>query len=129
MSTNIKLITLAATLIVLNGCATMTSGQSQALSVDTGKDCGAKCTLTNDKGIWHVTSTPEIVNIDRDFGDLTVSCHKAGKIGKTTVSSSPNAATLGNIILPGALVATAIDVASGSAFEYPEQIEVKLAAK
>lgn len=126
MINKIILTTLVVGTLTLNGCATITSGQTQSLNVDTGQDTCAKCVLANDRGTWHVDSTPATVLVSRDIGDLTVKCNKDGKTGNAVIPSSANANALGNVILPGALLAAAIDVASGSAFDYPEEISIQL---
>lgn len=129
MNSTFVLSALTASLLSLSGCATIIKGQSQEISIDTGNECDARCTLNNDKGTWHVDSTPAKVSVSRDAGDLTVSCQNAKKYGQKIVSSSATPELLGNAVLPGSVLTTAIDVASGSAFDYPEKIEVKLDSK
>ena len=122
--TNYALLILTS--VLLSGCASMTTGQTQAVKVDTGSDCGSKCTLKNDKGIWTAPSTATPVSISRSAEDLTVSCEHGEKSGSTTVKSSLDGMVFGNILMPGGLVATAIDCQNGSAYAYPETIKVAM---
>jgi hypothetical protein len=119
-----------AVLAGLTGCASIVGGWSETLSISTTSDganvAGAQCDLSNSKGTWHLT-TPGPVTIRRSFDDLSIRCaydRYASNIGH--VPSSPRALVFGNILLPGSLVATAVDIGSGSAFDYPSPIVVKL---
>src|SRR5690349_4200782 len=62
------------------GCATITTGQNQSVSVETRHKgtavAGAACKLANDKGTWFVT-TPGSVTVNRAYGDLAVNCTHA----------------------------------------------------
>ncbi len=116
--------------IGLAGCASVVGGFTETLSISTISDgadvAGAQCDLTNSRGTWHVT-TPGPVTIRRSFEDLKIHCaydKYASNIGH--VPSSTRALVFGNILLPGSLVATAVDIGSGSAFDYPSPIIVKL---
>lgn len=109
----------------LFGCASVTSGHNQSVSVDTGKEQGAMCSLTNDKGTWHVPTTPGSVTVHRAYGDLTVNCKKDDKVGATTVTSSTKGLAFGNIIM-GGVVGAAVDVGTGAAYDYPTTISVAL---
>jgi hypothetical protein len=124
--TILKLPLAGASMLLLCGCASLTTGQNQSVSVDTGNEAGATCTLTNDKGTWHVPSTPSSVVVNRAYGDLKVSCRKGNQFGETTVASSTKGMAFGNI-LAGGLVGAAVDCGTGSAYDYPNQITVPLA--
>jgi len=113
----------------LTGCASVVNGHNQSLSVVTkskGDDVkGANCSLTNDKGVWYVT-TPGSVSVHRSYGDLTVSCKLAGlPDGAVAVKSSTTAAVFGNILIGGGIGA-GIDVATGAAYNYPNAIPVDM---
>ena len=117
-------------LIGLSGCATIFGGFSETVAIQTMSDgadvAGAQCELSNSKGTWHVT-TPGPVSIRRSHDDLDIHCaydRFASNLGH--VPSSTRALVYGNILLPGTLVATAVDVVGGSAFDYPPLIIVKL---
>jgi hypothetical protein len=67
----------------LSGCASIVSGTTQVISVDTSMAgqpvAGAKCTLTNSKGTFYAT-TPGTVPVHRDYGDLVVACAKDARL-------------------------------------------------
>ena len=102
----------------LTGCASIVSGTSQVVSVETmqksGPVAGASCKLQNDKGVYYVT-TPGTVTVHRAYGDMTVKCEKPGHpVGMATVKSSTKAMMAGNIIF-GGVIGAGVDAASGAA--------------
>src|SRR5690349_13804844 len=107
---------LAATAMLTGvaGCASVMSGTSQTLTLDTIPS-GADCSLTR-KGlvIGRVNPTPGAVYVQRTHDDITVSCTKEGyQTGSFLNRSGLEAATFGNVIL-GGLVGVFIDAASGA---------------
>ena len=111
------------------GCATITTGQNQSVSVETKHKgtavAGAACKLANDKGTWFVT-TPGSVTVNRAYGDLAINCtHDKFPAGLMTVKSSTKAMAFGNIIA-GGVIGAAVDVGTGSAYDYPTLISVEL---
>src|SRR5690348_2737225 len=62
--------------LVISGCATITTGQNQPVSVETPGCAGATCKLSNDKGTWYVSATPGSATVQRAYGDMTVTCEK-----------------------------------------------------
>ncbi len=113
-------------LTTLGGCASITTGQNQSVSVDTGTHSGAVCSLSNDEGTWYVNSTPGSVTIKRAYSDLTVNCKKDDKTGIATVKSRTKGMAFGNI-LAGGIIGGAIDCGTGAAYDYPPIINVPLA--
>lgn len=112
-------------LAVLTNCASVTTGQNQSVSVNTGNHAGATCTLANDSGKWFVNSTPGSVTVKRDYSDLNVSCNKANLSGSNTFKSSTKGMAFGNI-LAGGIIGAAVDVGTGSAYDYPTSIDIVL---
>jgi hypothetical protein len=109
------------------GCASVISGTSQTLTLDTIPS-GADCSLTR-KGlvIGRVNPTPGAVYVQRTHDDITVSCTKEGyQTGSFLNKSGLEAATFGNIIL-GGLVGVFIDAASGANNKYDEKVRIVLA--
>jgi hypothetical protein len=108
------------------GCASVVSGTSQTLTLDT-VPAGADCTLTR-KGlsIGRVNPTPGAVLVQRTRDDITVSCTRDGYQTGTFVNKSGlEGATLGNIIL-GGLIGVAIDAASGANNKYDTTMRITL---
>ena len=107
-------------------CASITSGTSQSVSVNTIPTAGAECQLVNEKGSWQITKTPGITTISRAYGDLVVTCSDTlGAKGATSVQSGTVGAAFGNIVA-GGIIGAAINMSSGAAYEYPSAIMVTL---
>ena len=111
----------------LTGCASIVSGTSQVVSVETlhssGNVAGATCKLENDKGVYYVT-TPGTVTVHRAYGDMSVKCEKSGfDAGLATVKSSTKAMMAGNIVF-GGFIGAGVDAASGAAYDYPALFQV-----
>jgi hypothetical protein len=113
------------TSFLLTGCASMTTGSNQSISVNTEPEKSASCELQNDKGSWFIPITPGSVMIHRSYGDLAVVCKKEEKSGSTNVKSSAKGMTYGNILV-GGLIGAAVDVGTGAGYDYPTMIHVPL---
>ena len=110
----------------LTGCATITTGTDQSVTVVTEKNVsGAKCELTDSQeGKWFVNNTPGTVSVRKGNGPMTLICKKEGYLDTTiSVEEVIAGATLGNLLLGGG-IGILIDAASGSAQRYPDQIIV-----
>jgi hypothetical protein len=88
----------------LTGCASIVSGTSQVVSVETlhssGNVAGAMCKLENDK------------------------CDKPGfDAGLGTFKSSTKGMMAGNIVF-GGVIGAGVDAASGAAYDYPTLFQV-----
>jgi len=114
-------------LIVLTSCASITTGGNQSLSVHTDPEKGANCELSNNKGTYYIHNTPGTVTVKKAYGDMTVLCRKGDKSNVVKVKSSTIIMNAGNIIFGlGAFVGLAVDVGTGSGYEYPTLIHVPL---
>ena len=114
-------------LLALSGCASITGGQEQSLSVETRNAqatvSGALCELSNDKGKWF-TSSPGSVVVRRSHEALAVICKKDGiEPGQVSVESTTKASMAGNILF-GGLIGAAVDHGTGAAYQYPPLIQV-----
>ncbi len=114
--------------LALTGCASLTSGKHQAVSVAAVCEgepvTEASCTLMNDKGSWHV-KTPGSVMIQKAYGDLAVDCRKGDAVATSKFKSSSNTSVWGNI-LAGGLIGYAVDAGSGAGFDYPSPMTVTM---
>jgi hypothetical protein len=113
---------------VSSGCATITTGQNQSLSVESRDKgilvAGGACRLQNNKGTWFVT-TPGSVTVNRSYRDMEINCtHEKYEPGSVVVKSSTKAMAFGNILI-GGLIGVAVDVGTGSAYDYPPLISVE----
>ncbi|MDR2196074.1 MAG: hypothetical protein LBE50_05675 [Gallionellaceae bacterium] len=119
-----------AVVFVLPGCASIVNGQNQSIAVTTiatsgTQVTGANCKLENPKGTWFVT-TPGSVTVHRAYDDLSVQCSKEGEqSGIAFVKSSTKAMAFGNVIF-GGVIGAGVDMATGSAYDYPQTITVQM---
>ncbi len=111
---------------LLTGCASIVSGNQQKIKVLTPPAQNARCALENNKGKWYVDHTPNSIVVHRSNKDLFLTCEKPG-YGKssTKVQSKVKGLIFGNIIF-GGIIGGVIDIASGSAFDYPNEIKVPM---
>lgn len=115
--------------VLATGCASITSGKIQPVSVITTCDgeqlAGANCTLANDKGSWFV-KTPGSVSINKAYGDMTITCSKGKDAnGVQTFKSTNEGAVWGNI-LAGGIIGYAVDAGSGAGFSYPPTMTISM---
>ncbi len=111
---------------LIQGCASIVSGQDQIVSVDAPLCPASKCKLQNEEGVYWIPSTPGTVAVDREYGDLVVTCSKPGYQDFTMkVSSSTKGMAFGNILL-GGFIGAGVDMGTGAAYDYPTEIIVPL---
>jgi len=113
----------------LTGCASIVTGTSQVVSVETlhssGPVAGATCKLENDKGVYYVT-TPGTVTVHRAYGDMNVKCDKAGfDPGLATIKSATKGMMAGNILI-GGFIGAGVDAATGAGYDYPAVFQVMM---
>jgi hypothetical protein len=109
-----------------SGCAVVTTGTTQTVTIESSPKQGAKCDIGNGKGTWQVASTPQAITVARAYADLSISCrHPDGSFGSMVVPSATKGVIIGTAILTGA-VGVVADVASGAAYDYPTVVTVAL---
>lgn len=110
----------------LGGCATVTTGHSQSIVVDSDPQ-GAECRLKRgEKDVGVVNPTPGSATVDKGFGKIDVRCAKPG-FDETAEVLTPEfqAMTLGNVII-GGVIGILVDAASGAMAKYPNAVKVAL---
>ncbi|MBI1175464.1 MAG: hypothetical protein GC139_09405 [Sideroxydans sp.] len=123
-------IPLCAMVVVMTGCASLTSERTQPLAITTHSADGklvthAKCSLTNDKGSWEV-ETPGDITVHRSAEDLIIDCKKDGMPdGLARGISRASGGMWGNIVFGGGIGAV-IDHSNGSGYNYPDDISVSM---
>jgi hypothetical protein len=112
--------------VLASGCATLTKGTSQAVTVDTDPS-GATCTLTRGgKPVAIVNPTPGSVPVDKAQGTIAVACNKQGYLEAAgNLASEFQAMTFGNILF-GGVVGIVVDAASGAMHHYPDRVTITL---
>ena len=117
-----KRLPAVAVIVLLSGCATITTSTNQSLFIDTPKVTGASCKLTDSKeGVWYLPSTPGSATVHKGNGPMNIVCEKEGYETTTvSVDETFQGATLGNILIGGG-IGILIDAASGAAQKYPDK--------
>ncbi len=111
---------------LLSGCASIVSGTSQHVYVETPPVKGAVCSLKNDKGSWYIPSTPGSAVVHKSTHPLFINCKKKGyKTAYQNYQSSTKGIIAGNIIF-GGVIGAGIDAADGAAFDYPPSMIVPM---
>ena len=113
----------------LSGCATILNGTNQNITVLTPPTSDAQCALENDKGKWHINTTPSQIVVRRSDKNLRITCEK-NEFNKKTISVKPELSNIvyANILFSGVVGGT-IDRTNGSAYSYPSEINVHLNAE
>jgi len=76
--------------------------------------------------MYGCASMPGSVTIHRSAADLSLSCEKEGALpGVASVKSSTKAMAFGNILF-GGVIGAGVDIATGSAFDYPPLVQVEM---
>lgn len=112
-------------LLTLSGCASIISGTTQEMTVNTSPQ-EAECVLRRDgKDIKRLT-TPQTVVIKKTKHDIKITCEKDGYAPVVyMVDSEIQGSAWGNIVLSGG-IGWAIDSASGADNEYQEYVNITL---
>ena len=109
---------------LLNGCATLVSGDETNTQITTDP-IGAECELVGDNYNVIVT-TPANVQLDSDVAPVTITCNADGHVEEITeIDTSMDGTTFGNI-LAGGLIGFAVDAASGAGYKFPETVDLVL---
>jgi hypothetical protein len=116
----------ALAILLLSGCATLTTSSSQTVTLTTDP-AGAACTFKRDgKVVGIVNPTPGSLMVSKSHTAIDVSCIKDGYVDAAgTVGSKFQAMTFGNILF-GGIIGIAVDAASGATAEYEPQITIRL---
>jgi hypothetical protein len=117
---------IAASCVLLTGCASIFEGTSQQIAVRT-TPAGARCTFwRNGALVADIPSTPGTVIVEKTKVDLFVVCDKPGYASATYVNRSGlAAATYANVLTLG--LAWAVDSSRGADNKYEGEIELSLA--
>jgi hypothetical protein len=113
-------------LVVLSGCATLSHGTTEEISIAT-EPPGASCTLTL-QGVFvaKVDPTPGIALVHRDKHDLLATCTKPGyEPGQLFLNSEISDMTFGNRLFGGA-IGSFIDRSNGARYTYPDAVSLVL---
>jgi hypothetical protein len=114
---------------LLSGCASITSGGKQTVTVITPNIEGASCSLSDSKGrVWYVEETPGTALVKKGDGPISVICEKQGYLkGTALIDQELTPSSYGNLALgPAAPIGYFMDSMTGSAQRYKSSIEVPM---
>lgn len=108
--------------VTLSGCATVMSGTSQGLTIETDP-AGATCSVARSgEQIAATSATPSQVMISKGWSALDIECKKNEHLtAKDSLSPTFQPWTLGNILIGGG-IGLIIDAASGAMVQYPRSV-------
>ena len=126
MKLKIKAAAAALAVICLSGCASIVSGTSQSILVNTNPP-GASCEFVREGNvIATLPSTPGGVTIRKTKHDIILRCNKEGyQQASYYTHSGIEQMTYGNVIIGGA-VGWGIDSATGSDNHYDDFVNVSM---
>lgn len=123
-----KTVMASASLMALVGCASVMNETTQSMKIETktaeGENVqGAQCTFLSERGTQNFLSGG-ILQVNRSSKDLEITCKFPGKQdAKAQVISRLNGGMAGNIIFGGGIGAV-IDHSKGTAYTYPQWIQL-----
>lgn len=125
------LLTVMVLTVLLSGCATILVGKHQEVVISPTRsgviDPAMTCTVMNNKGSWSTTGGGT-VTVKKSRGDLRVQCRdpQTAEVaeGRGERSTQLGWAVLNFIVWDFCTLSCAIDFATGSIYEYPQQVTV-----
>lgn len=123
----VKIVSSILVLCALTGCATVTSGKYQPLTVNTtttdGKVIsGADCEFKNSNAVSYGKSGSTL-NVRRDNTPLEVKCTTDELSGNESLKNKLNPAVWGNILI-GGLFGVIVDASTKASSRYDEMVNV-----
>jgi hypothetical protein len=106
------------------GCATITRGTTQTVSLDTPGAAGAQCTLTSSAVGTKSVVTPATVTLEKGQEAVAVHCTKACyQDGKGIIASNIEGMTAGNLVV-GGVIGLGVDAATGAMNKYNPDTQI-----
>ena len=117
----------AALAMLLSGCASVVEGSTQPIFVSTQPQPDADCTVSNSRGIWHLTS-PGTVVVAKSESVLKVLCKKDGWQDGTAYLTSriPTSAMVGMSLPYVGIISAAVDGSTGATNLYPKTVTITM---
>ena len=108
------------------GCATITKGTTQAVTLDTPGVPGAKCSLASSAVGTQAVVTPATITLQKGSESIQVRCQKeCYSDGVGIIGSNTEAMAAGNILV-GGIIGLGVDAASGAMNKYNEQNQIAM---
>lgn len=118
---------LAALAWLVGGCATVTTGTTQPINIDSDPQ-GAECTLMREGQTLATVRTPQQPTIKRHAATLQVTCRKDGyEEGRVVLNSRFESSSAGNALV-GGIIGMMVDASSGANSKYDSYVLVRMTA-
>ncbi len=106
------------------GCATITRGTTQTVSLDTPGAAGAKCMLTSSAVGTKSVVTPATVTLAKGQDAVAVYYSKECYLdGKVIIASNIEGVTAGNLVV-GGVIGLGVDAATGAMNKYTPDTQI-----
>ena len=108
------------------GCATVTRGTMQSVSINTRDVTGAICTLSSQSIGKRTITAPATISLEKGMYNVEVHCTKeCYQDGEGVITSSLEVMTAGNILI-GGVVGVGVDAISGAINKYEPEVEITM---
>ena len=114
-----------AALLLVSGCASIISGTTQEVAVNSSPD-GATCDITRQGVRVQQVVTPASTIVERTKHDLLISCRKPGYQEATATDPSGVEPWLFGNLLAGGVVGLVVDLSTGADNKYASPASVVL---
>jgi hypothetical protein len=110
--------------LLFGGCATITKGSTQTVSINTPHVVGAVCTLSSSSIGNRTITAPNTVSLEKGSDNIAVHCKKeCYEDGVGVIASSVEPMTAGNILI-GGVVGLGVDAVSGAINKYDPEATI-----
>jgi hypothetical protein len=110
--------------ILIGGCATITKGSMQSVSINTPNVVGAVCTLSSPSIGNRTITAPNTISIEKASYNIDVVCKKeCYQDGVAVIASSVEVMTAGNLVV-GGVIGLGVDAMSGAINKYDPEATV-----
>lgn len=126
-----KKISLATSVALLAGCASMFNGSTQSIAVSTNNDLKPEktsCHLANEEGSWDLMAN-SATSIHRDGNALTVKCDNDLQNGVTSLDPNFSGGYLVLDLFTSMCLGVVIDAATNALYTYPSTAIVSMKNK
>jgi uncharacterized protein YceK len=123
---HVRAIMTFAVLAALAGCASITKGTTQTVTLDTPGAPGASCLLKSDGIGTRTVTTPASIVLDKSQHGIVVTCKKACfQDGTGLIASNTETMAAGNLLV-GGVVGLGVDAISGAMNKYNDQNQIAM---
>jgi len=107
-------------LSLIGGCATITKGTTQSISISAPGAAGASCILSSSAMAAKSIVTPAVLTVEKTQQNIAVHCTKeCFQEGSAVITSFTEGMTAGNIIA-GGVIGLGVDAATGAMNHYAD---------